>query len=552
MLNMTTNLNELKITLYVKNNTTEDVSRIRNCLETCERVQLLTWTDTNGYDILHHAIMSANVEAVGMIFALGHFRAPHEPMFHSYLHVAANCGNRSISVMLLQERPRDYSTKKTKFRWVKPPAGALCSSGGTSMVSPLDVAAESGHVGCVRSILDVSSVKTKLEIGSDNHLSATCASNSPSALRLLLKQRPSSDDIKSAVGAALKLANAECLDVLLSCNTTLVSLFSGMNLYHVLYSYSLSFKKEWYESLLTVTSVLLKHKQSPVCTIPFRTYPLYSLLSHTPASDFGKSYPYIVACMVVLLNAGVDPNFNEIMFEAEHEKLRIQTAFGRSAYCSALHCIYGNVTTVLMQFQDDITNIRRFVTKCTETLLRHGVEPSIKGTIGDRPGSLVGNALHAFLKICIVLGLDERSIITFRLLIQNGSDPNESDSGIFPLSTFCEEILIHPEMFEKLPKCEENAQLEYIREVVVTLVDCMTISSVNAACKIQFDGKPTNQLQKTLFKLCKDEILKRSSAVQNLQGLCRLRILKSCGFKSVKVVELPVPVALKKYINNVE
>lgn len=549
---MMTNLNELMITLYMKNNTTEDVSRLRNCLETCERVKLLAWTDNNGYDILHHAILSDNIEAVGMIFALGHFKPPHEPVFHSYMHVAANYGNRSICVMLLQERPRDYSTKKTKFKWVKPPACALCSSDGTSMVSPLDVAAESGHIGCVRSILDVSSVKIKLEFGSDNHLSATCASNSPNALRLLLKQRPSSDDIKSAVGAALKLANAECLDVLLSCNTSLVSLFSGMNLYHVMYSYSLSFKKEWYESLLTVTSILLKHKQSPVCTIPFRTYPLYSLLSHTPASDFGKSYPYIVACMVVLLNAGVDPNFNEIVFESEHEQLRIQTAFGRSSYCSALHCIYDNVTTLLRQFQDDTTNIRRFVTKCTETLLRHGIEPSIKGTIGEISDSLVGNALHAFLKICIVLGLDERSIVTFRLLIQNGSDPNESDSGIFPLNTFCSEILIHPEMFEKLPKCEENTQQEYILEVVVTLVDCMTVSSVNDARKVNYDGKPTNQQQKRLFKLCKDEIQKSSSAVRSLLVLCRLAILKSCGFKSVKVVELPVPVALKKYINNVK
>ncbi|XP_045197821.2 uncharacterized protein LOC123552323 [Mercenaria mercenaria] len=546
-------INALKSTLYMKINTTEDVSRIRNCFEKCDREQLLSWTDKNGYDILHHAIMSENIEAVGIIFALGHFKPPHEPKFHSYIHLAANFGNRTIVAMLLQERPRDYSTKKTKFKWVNPPTEApQYSSDGTSMATPLDVAAESGHVACVRSILDVSSVKTKLEFGSDNHLSAACASNSPSALRLLLKQKTSSDDLKSAVGTALKLANAECLDVLLRCNPSLASLFSGMNLYHVLYSYSLSFKKEWYESLLTVTSVLLKYKQNPVVNIPFRTYPLYSLLSHTPASDFGKSSPYIVACMVVLLNAGVDPNFNEVKFEAEHESLQIQSAFGRSAYPSALHCLYDNVTTLVRHFEDDATNIKRFVTKCTETLLRHGVDPSVRGPIGDMPSSLVGNALHAFLKVSILLGLDERSITVFRLLMQNGSDPNENVSGKYPLNTFCDEILTHSKRFEKLPKSEETAQSEYVREVAVTLLDNMTMSSVSSACKVEFGGKPIHELQKKLFKTCKDEMQKRSSTVWNLKVLCRLSILQACEWQSTKVVELPIPTALKKYINHVD
>ncbi|XP_060564978.1 uncharacterized protein LOC132724177 [Ruditapes philippinarum] len=550
---MSTKINDLKSTLYLKINTTEDVFRLRGCFEKCDRDQLLSWTDKDGYDILHHAIMSENIEAVGIIFALGHFKPPHEPKFHSYIHLAANFGSKTIVIMLLQERPRDYSTNKSKFKWVNPPTETpLHSPDGTSMVTPLDVAALSGHASCVRSILDVSSVKTKLEFGSENHLSAACASNSPSALRLLLKERTTSDDLKSAVGAALKLANAECLDVLLRCNPSLTSLFSGMNLYHVLYSYSLSFKKEWYESLLTVTSVLLKYKQNPVSDIPFRTYPLYSLLSHTPASDFGKSYPYIAACMVVLLNAGVDPNFDEVKFEKEHEALHIQTAFGRLSYSSALHCLYDNVITLVRHFEDDVTNIRRFVTKCTETLLRHGADLSVQGSVGDGPNGFIGNPLHAFLKVSILLGLDERSITTFRLLIQNGSDPNENESGKFPLNTFCDEILMHSEKFEKITKSDEASQLEYVNEIVNTLFGNMTLTSVSSACKIEFGGKPTNDIQRKLFKICKDEMQKRASSVWNLKVLCRLSILQACKWKSTAVVELPIPIALKKYINNVE
>ncbi|KAH3725743.1 hypothetical protein DPMN_051592 [Dreissena polymorpha] len=156
--------------------------------------------------------------------------------------------------MLLKERPGDFPTKKTKFKWLKPPTVPFVSVNGTSSVTSLDVAAECGHVGCVKTILDFSSVKTRFGMDANNYLSGACSCNSPSALRLLLKQNPATDKVKDAVGTALKLANAECLDVLLSCRPNLSTLFSGMNLYHVLYSYSMSFKKEWYESLLTVSS----------------------------------------------------------------------------------------------------------------------------------------------------------------------------------------------------------------------------------------------------------------------------------------------------------
>jgi hypothetical protein len=51
----------------------------------------------------------------------------------------------------------------------------------------------------------------------------------------------------------------------------------------------------------------------------------------------------IIACLVVLLNAGASPNFDEIEFEMAHEREGIQTAFGRLAYSTALHCLFGNI-----------------------------------------------------------------------------------------------------------------------------------------------------------------------------------------------------------------
>lgn len=540
----------LKKQLYKKICTTEDVIILRQSLEKCKKTDILQWTDENDYDILHHAILASNVEALGMIFALGYFKAPHEPMRHSYIHLAANFGNRSITAMLLQERPQDYSTQKTKFKWViAPTVTPFISKDGTSLVAPLDVAAECGHVGCVRTILDVSSVRNKLQVDTYNYLSAACASNSPSALRLLLKQNPQSDEVKTAVGAALKLANAECLDVLLRCSPNLKTLFSGMNLYHVLYSYSMSFKKEWYESLLTVTSVLLKHAQNPVSSVPFRTYPLYSLISHVPASEFGQSSTYMTACMVVLLNAHVDPNFNEVEFEEQHESLNIQTAFGRSAFSSSLHCLYGNVRNLLRRFEDDATNIRRYVTKSTETLLRHGAELNIVGPIEDT--DIAGNALHAFIKVIVPLGFDERSMTTFRLLMQNGSNPNHACNGTYPINTFANEILLHSDAFEKLPPFDEASTMEFVREIVGTLTANMTQTALSESVIKEFDGKPTNAIQRRIFRLCRDELTKNAGHVLSLKQQCRLVLLHACRWRSVAVLELPLPVALKKYINGI-
>ncbi|KAH3725742.1 hypothetical protein DPMN_051591 [Dreissena polymorpha] len=168
----------------------------------------------------------------------------------------------------------------------------------------------------------------------------------------------------------------------------------------------------------------------------------------------------MTTCMVVLLNARVDPNFNEVEFETKYEALYIQTAFGRSAFPSSLHCLYGNIRNLKRHFDEETTSVSRFVTKVTETLLRHGAEPNVIGPIEDT--RLHGNALHAFMKICISLGLDERSITAFRLLIQNGSDPNVETNGIFPLNTFVEEILVNCDKFDKLSKHDEVAVTEYV------------------------------------------------------------------------------------------
>ena len=542
------NLKGLKDMLYQKVDTNEDITKIRQSIEKCEKKALLSWTDESGYDILHHAVLSNNIEAVGIIFALGLFKPPHEPKNHPYLHVACNLGNKAITSMLLQERPRD--NKMTSFQWVSPPKVGPINKGDTTNVTPLDVAGDSGHIGCVTTVLDFFSKGNKVVSEPDNNLCRACKNNSPSALRLLLTQKPPEDDVKAAVGCALKLANAECLDVLLRCNPRLTSLFRGMNLYHVLFSYSLSFKKEWYESLLTVTTVLLKHKQNPMCSVPFCTYPLYSLLSHTPASDFGRSFPYIIACLVLLLNAGVDPNFNEVAFEEQNSSHNIQSAFGRSSYASSFHCLFDTIEQFTKQYEDEEMNIKRYMTKCVDTLIKHAADPNIYGPIGEE--GLHGNALHAFMHVVLLVGFDSKMMTVFDKLVQTGADVNGCPSEKYPINVLCSKVLNTAGAFEKIPKTGVNEFTENFKEMITVILDRMKYSAVQQACKVEFDGKPVSELQKKLFKYLKDEMNKRASQIWTLKQICRTEILQYCQRKTDFVLTLPIPGSMKCFLVGTE
>ena len=127
----------LKDTLYQKVDSSDDITQIRHLIERCDKRPLLAWTDDTGYDILHHAILSNNIEALGIIFALGLFKPPHEPKSHSYIHLACNLGNKAIVSMLLQERARD--NKIANFKWVLPPKVGRVKVGDITKVTPLSI-----------------------------------------------------------------------------------------------------------------------------------------------------------------------------------------------------------------------------------------------------------------------------------------------------------------------------------------------------------------------------------------------------------------------------
>jgi hypothetical protein len=303
---------------------------LKRHLEKCSQRRLQGWRDEEGLDIMHHAILENNLVVVGSLLALGYFKPPHQPAISwSYVHLAAVLGQRSVVSMLLQERP--YDNTKVTLDWplfhrviapkldvtkVKATIVPLEDNERSFAFLPLDLAARYGHSACAKTILDFhifrsqqagsvnmagSTLSRKCSFAKTGYLNMACMLDSPFAVRLLLTDSPDDDDAKCALDVSLKMAKPECVDTLLRFGVDAKQLFGGMNLFHVLFAYSKTFEESWFESFVSVTSVLLRHRHDVNACRPSRTFPLYSLLRSTRISNMENSAPYIIAVLLLLL-----------------------------------------------------------------------------------------------------------------------------------------------------------------------------------------------------------------------------------------------------------
>ncbi|XP_076466449.1 uncharacterized protein LOC143297825 [Babylonia areolata] len=427
-------------------------------LQKCSRGRLESWTDDNNLDLLHHAVLEKNFVVVGLFFAMGYFKPPHQVAISwTYVHVAAILGQRTIVSMLLQERP--FDNRKVVLDWdlfhhvISP---KLDISQVTASIVPtedkekqfaflpLDLAARYGHAPCVKTILDFHIFQSQQSQGPSRraslanmgHMNMACTLDSPFALRILLTDHPETEDVKNALDVALKMAKPECVDALLRFGVDTKLLFGGMNLFHVLYAYSKSFEEYWFESFVTVTSVLLRHHQDVNACRPSRTFPLYSLLRCTRISCIETSAPFVMAVLLLLLKAGADPNFDEVLVEEAVRDREHHTAFGRKPYPSALHCVL-DAAFNLMEEVSDAEHVRKYVYKCCELLLRHGADPSYVGKYPDVHSEGVereGSALHMLCDVTPRLGRVDGSLLL--LLLRHGADPDACVDGRYPLMAY--------------------------------------------------------------------------------------------------------------------
>ncbi|XP_060080244.1 uncharacterized protein LOC132559629 [Ylistrum balloti] len=533
---------------------TNEASVLKDGIAKFSKAAIEWYVDSEDLDILHHAIICNNIEAVGLFFHQGYFKLPHESPSVPYLHLSARLGHKTILAMLIQERGHDNVPMKFKYYGQtglsedSPKAMRIPIVDGKDKLSPLDIAGEYGHIGCVCTILDHfygGKVRHKSKSTKDAYVNLACELDSPPALRLLLSHNPTEEDIKNAVGVALKMARPECLDVLLGLKPDISSLFGGMNLYHVLFSYSLSFKKSWYESLLTVTTLLIKHSHDLSKCLPYRTYPLYSLLSHSSCHDLDNSSPYLLACLLVMLNAGADPNFDELEFEKELTKRKFNStaAFGRSAFSSAIHCLFDTIGKYSDQVQiEQKLSLRSHLGKCTEALLKHGADLNYVGRIEDQCNTY-GNSLHCFCRIAPKIGLGWKML---KLLLRHGANPDAKIYGYYPLNVFFEHLLAYATTSDRSHVFGiEHSSFVMDSMAQSALRDSYEIFSNMAA---SFD-QPSSKHKRILAGI-KTEYEKRISDVWTLRRWCVFTVWVSCGRKIDQAARLPLPKRLRDSITD--
>lgn len=318
----------------------------------------------------------------------------------------------------------------------------------------------------------------------------------------------------------------------------LSEVFQGMNLYHVLYSYSRCYDviKNWYESLLSVTTVLIKHEHNFNICIPFRTYPMYSLLATQQWNDFEKAAPYRIACLLLLLKSGADPNFDEVQFEVKYEEKCCRTAFGRPAYSSALHCMFHAVNEYSERLKD-MFYVKKYLTKCTELLLKYNGNPNSFGRKREDSAETeeLGNSLHCFCRTAVKTGIERQVLM---LLLAYGADPLAKCDDLFPIELFFKLLIKEEFLAEETIKDEiENISLLFdsmplhaLRESRDTLVNTIR----NNYSTIDADEKSRASLVQAAYD-------KHLSLTRSLKQTCIIEILTCCRRRVTNVLQLPLP-----------
>jgi hypothetical protein len=209
-------------------------------------------------------------------------------------------------------------------------------------VSPIDIAAEAGHLPCVKQILTQCVLQDHADLTDFPYVALACIPQSVLSLQLILKKdKPKADDIKKAIEVSLMKASAQCLDLLLQQKVKTEDMFGKRNFFHMLYTFSQTtqFGTEGYRRLPEVTQVRVKHKYSVKTTNPPNTYPMYSLIKNSVCVyDYVNTRHYVM-CLRILIEAGADPNFDETEAEKKLNARGVKSEHGRMSYSSAMHCL---------------------------------------------------------------------------------------------------------------------------------------------------------------------------------------------------------------------
>ncbi|XP_060567877.1 uncharacterized protein LOC132726557 [Ruditapes philippinarum] len=517
-------------------------SKAAQCLGQTTKDDVMRWLDENDLDLMHHVILLNNPEAIEYLLSHGYFQAPFEPRTNLYAHLACYLGYRTCLNIILQYRKDDNRPSK-KITYNQNGNGI---TERRREISPIDIAAEAGHLPCVKQILTQCVLQDHADFTDFPYVALACIPQSVLSLQLILKKdKPKADDIKKAIEVSLMKASAQCLDLLLQQKVKTDDMFGKRNFFHMLYTFSQTtqFGTEGYRRLPEVTQVLVKHKYSVKTTNPPNTYPMYSLIKNSVCVyDYVNTRHYVM-CLRILIEAGADPNFDETEAEKKLNARGVKSEHGRMSYSSAMHCLLETVEIFSEYLESKALGVR-FVVQMAEVLIQNKAQLNSVGRIGDKTSNRFGTVLHQFAKCSVKLGVDTD---IFKYLLRQGADPNaKASNGKYVINTFLDILLSELKEFSSHSTPADHTENV---QTMLGLSLFMTRQCVKETLDILNKDftKPPHHMKKYV-QIAQKELSERAKEVWPLKRLCRVLIWDLCKRDASIVTKLPTDIESRTYI----
>ena len=363
-------------------------------------------------------------------------------------------------------------------------------------------------------------------------------------MKILLKEKPTKDDIAEAIDIAVHCAQPECLDLLLSTGIDVKNIFSGVNFYHTLYSFSSvqSFGNEGYARLPKVTEVLLRHKHDVKKKSPTNTYPLYSLIKNSLCLDNYTWTQYYLECVQILLHAGADPNFDEAKYEKLLLRKGTKSIVGRNSYSSAIHCLLDTVESYADTL-DSKALAARFVIECADLLCHNDANINQIGQI-TRKNSTMGTVLHQFAKTSVQIGVD---LDILKFFLRQGADADVCVDGKYVVNIFADEIFEN--LKETSPHLKQRDRMPDVKRMLEICAH-MSRGAIRDTLRIfknEHSRNPSPQV-KIYVGVISKELEYHLKHIKPLKMLVAQAIWRFCQRKANNVHKLPTTAKFKTEI----